>query len=383
MANVVVTGYLVRLPTAGNAMAFAPYVLGLHRLGHRVAYLEESGWPGSCFDPVTADYGDDPAEGLRRARALLRSQGCPAPVWWVDRAGGRTDGASRQEVVRALAEADLVLNLGGVNWLDELASGACHTLVDMDPLFTQAGLFGGDLDAYDLLLTYGTAVGREGCRIPTGGRAWAPQLPPAVPEMWPVHELCPVTSPGERMTTVANWSAYRSVEVDGEVFGSKDGGLLALAGLPRDSPVPLEIALSGAPREVVNALEEGGWRVVPGGQVTSDLAAYAGYLTGSLGEFSPAKHGYVAGRTGWFSDRSVCYLSAGRPVVLQDTGFSATVGAGEGLLAWSDPASAVRALEQVHDDPARHSRAARSLAEDVFGYRRTLPPLLQRAGIGS
>ena len=371
------TGYLVRLPTAGNAMAFAPYVLGLHRLGHRVTYLEESGWPGSCFDPVTAVYGDDPAEGLRRTRALLRSQGCPAPVWWLDRASGRTDGAERPEIVRALREADLVLNLGGVNWLDELATGACHTLVDMDPLFTQAGLFGGDLDAYDLLLTYGTAVGREGCRIPTRGRDWVAQLPPAVPEMWPVQP------PGGRMTTVANWSAYRSVELDGEVFGAKDGELLALAGLPRDSPVPLEIALSGAPREVVDALEEGGWRVVPGGQVTGDLGAYAGYLAGSLGELSPAKHGYVAGRTGWFSDRSVCYLSAGRPVVLQDTGFCAGAGAGEGLLVWSDPASAVRALEQVHDDPARHSRAARSLAEDVFGYRCTLPPLLELAGIGS
>lgn len=381
MADIVVTGYMVRLPTAGNAMAFAPYVLGLHRLGHRVTYLEESGWPGSCFDPTTGSYGDDPDEGLRRARALLRSQGCAAPVWWFDRAGGRTDGATQPDIVRALRDADLVLNLGGVNWLDELATGACHALVDMDPLFTQAGLFGGDLDTYDLLLTYGTAVGREGCRIPTGGRDWTAQLPPAVPEMWTVPDARAEWPPGGRMTTVANWSAYRCVELDGEVFGSKDSELLALAGLPRDSPVPLEIALSGAPREVVDALEDGGWRVVPGGRVTGDLGAYAGYLVGSLGELSPAKHGYVAGRTGWFSDRSVCYLSAGRPVVLQDTGFRA--GGGDGLLLWSDAASAVDALEQVHDDPARHRRAARSLAQDVFGYRRTLPPLLELAGIAS
>ncbi len=375
MARVVVTGYAVRLPTAGNQMAFVPYVLGLERLGHHVVYLEESGWPGSCYDPLTRTQGDDPAQGLARTRALLRSQGSPAPVWWVEPARGGTDGADWAQVVRTLREADLVLNVGGVNFLAELSYATCHALVDLDPLFTQLGIFGGDLDAYDLLFTYGTAIGTPGCLVPTGGRNWRPLLPPAVPEMWPQR---PVVH--GRLTTVANWSAYRSVTHDGQLYGPKDGQLLRLTDLPARCSLPLEVALSGAPPEVVNQLQAGGWRVVNGGDVTRDLPAYAGYLTGSAGELSAAKHGYVAARTGWFSDRSACYLSAGRPVLLQDTGFSAALPCGQGLLAWSTPDDAVSAVQELAGDGPRHQRAARALAQDVLSYRRVLPPLLELAG---
>jgi hypothetical protein len=63
MARIVVAGYMIRHPVAGNLFAFFHYVLGLHRLGHEVAYIEESGWADSCYDPASNDYSDDPVPG--------------------------------------------------------------------------------------------------------------------------------------------------------------------------------------------------------------------------------------------------------------------------------------------------------------------------------
>ncbi len=42
-----------------------------------------------------------------------------------------------------------------------------------------------------------------------------------------------------------------------------------------------------------------------------EIPAYRAYITGSRGELSAAKHAYVKTWSGWFSDRSVCYLAAG------------------------------------------------------------------------
>src|SRR4051812_8889081 len=47
--RVVVAGYLLRHPVPGNMYAFLHYVIGLRRLGCDVLYLEESGWPDSCY----------------------------------------------------------------------------------------------------------------------------------------------------------------------------------------------------------------------------------------------------------------------------------------------------------------------------------------------
>src|SRR3954447_18883823 len=107
MARVVVCGYMIRHPVAGNLLAFFHYVLGLHRLGHEVAYLEESGWPYSCYDPTSRDWQDHPRTGLRIVRALAAEHGMTIPVCWVNRDSGRVDGAERDEVKRMLREADL------------------------------------------------------------------------------------------------------------------------------------------------------------------------------------------------------------------------------------------------------------------------------------
>ena len=109
--------------------------------------------------------------------------------------------------------------------------------------------------------------------------------------------------------------------------------------------------------------------------------AYRDYITGSRGEFTAVKHGYAAGRTGWFSDRSACYLAAGRPVIMQDTAIGAYLPTGSGLLTFSDIDGAVDALDKVESGDAKHAAAAASFAREFLDSDRVLSRLVQLAGV--
>ena len=119
MARIVVTGYMIRHPFAGNMLAYFHYLLGFHRLGHEVCYLEESGWPDSCYNPATRAYGDDPSCGMRAVRSLMSSYDIDLPVYFVNRASGAITATGNLDLDRLLASADLLVNLGGVCSLPE------------------------------------------------------------------------------------------------------------------------------------------------------------------------------------------------------------------------------------------------------------------------
>jgi hypothetical protein len=376
VATVIVCGYMVRHPVAGNLLAYFHYVLGLHRLGHRVVYVEESGWPASCYDPRTATYSDDATHGLAVVRALFAAHDLPVPVYYAGPPaadGGRDLPAGLEP---ALAAADLLLDVGGVCWLP--AFGACprRALVDMDPLFTQLGRFGGvRLAAYTSHFTYGASIGRPDCLIPEAGVAWRPTAPPVVLDLWPRADPAPAAP----FTTVSNWDAYGGIDYGGQRYGQKDEEWLRVRDLPRAAPARLEVALTGAPPAARAALEAGGWSIRDAAPVSATLSGYGDYIRGSRGEFSVAKGAYVRTRSGWFSDRSVCYLAAGLPVVVQDTGWRALVPGERGVLTFSSAPEAAAALARVADAYPAHRRAAREIAAAFFDYRVTLPPLLDHA----
>jgi hypothetical protein len=371
--RIVVSGYMVRYPLAGMAFAYFHYVLGLKRLGHDVAYLEESGWPSSCYNPIEREMGDDPRAGLAFARSLMSSHDMRIPVWYVNRDSGKLEGGDWDEVKRFLADTDLLLNLGGVCWLPEFSLCRCRALVDMDPFFTQVRRFGAvPLEEHDVHFTYGGNIGRPGCDVPTAGVEWLPTVPPVVPDVW---ESAPPAADAA-FTTVANWSAYGAVTYQGRRYGQKDEEFMRLLDLPGRTSQRLELALSGAAPDVLERLRAAGWSIRTGGEVSTDARVYTSYVAGSRGEFSVAKQGYVVTKSGWFSDRTVCYLAAGRPVVLQDTGFRDWLPAEGGVFAFSSLEEAAQCLEQAHSDYAAHCRAARETAERVFSYRVVLPRLL-------
>ncbi|MCA1690234.1 MAG: hypothetical protein LC720_07355, partial [Actinobacteria bacterium] len=114
--------------------------------------------------------------------------------------------------------------------------------------------------------------------------------------------------------------------------------------------------------------------------LSRDARTYRGYLQASAGEFTVAKDQNVRLRSGWFSDRTATYLAAGRPAVVQDTGFDAALPTGEGLLAFRTLEDAATGLEAVAGDYDRHARAAVELAEAHFRAEDVLRRLLDQAG---
>jgi hypothetical protein len=179
-----------------------------------------------------------------------------------------------------------------------------------------------------------------------------------------------------------NWTSYKPVSHEGRTFGQKDIELERFIELPHlVEPAVLELAVSEGktrrtPRQL---LARHGWVVVHPDDVCPDMETYRHYLRTSKAEWSVAKHGYVVGRSGWFSCRSACYLAAGRPVVLQDTGFSDVIPIGEGIIAFDtleEAADGIRAIEADYD---RHSRAASEIADAYFDSSRVLEQFVEEA----
>lgn len=399
MADIIVTGYAIRFPLVGMVLAFAQTVAGLHRMGHRVVYLEESGWDNACYNPISRSYGDDAAYGSAVMADVLRRLGAdPVPIWYFDRSTVRWYGTSADEAAGALAGCDLLLNLGGVCQLDEFGQCPRTALVDMDPGFTQAGRFGAPyLRSYGSLFTYGTNINNDGCLIPElDGLDWIATVPPVITSYWngdgSTRGLAASDNrfSGRVFTTVANLDAYGEIDVAGKVYGQKAPEFARLGNLPAQiidqtaGEVTLELALAGGDDESVAELQRSGWRVVDAQAASAEPGPYEKYLLGSAGEFSVAKEAYVGLRTGWFSDRSVCYLAAGRPIVVQDTGFdhSCFGGPSGGVVTWSTPSEARDAVLDVVGDYAGHVSSARQWAAEVFDHEVVLSRLLDTAGTG-
>jgi hypothetical protein len=168
----------------------------------------------------------------------------------------------------------------------------------------------------------------------------------------------------------------QDVVYDGVIYGKKDREFPKFIHLPVLTSQRLRIALTGAPAD---ELSQHGWDVVSGWEATYTPSAYAGFVSSSRAEFAVAKHGYVVSRGGWFSDRSVCYLASGRPVLVQDTGLADWLPVGAGVVTFNDVSTAVAGIERINADYSRHHLAARALAEEYFSTERVLPVLLERS----
>ncbi len=195
-------------------------------------------------------------------------------------------------------------------------------------------------------------------------------LPPVALSEWPFVEPDSAT----HFTSVMRWQGFASVTVNGQVCGEKDAEFQQYIDLPRLTKQPLRLALNGP-----DFLVKHGWEVVPGEIATRTFSSYRDFIQQSRGEFGVARQYYVKTRGGWFSDRSVCYLASGRPVLVQDTALSDWLPTGEGVLTFRNVAEAVSGLEQVNSDYQRHRQAARRLAEEYFSAAKVLPPLLETA----
>ena len=363
--RIVLSGMLAGVPGQGGASwAVLQYLLGLRRLGHDVLFVEPA-----APDPRSQAYLDAIVErfGLHGRAALL------------DPATGESTRVPRRALLEFATGADLLLNISGLLADDELlGSIGVRAFVDLDPAFTQLwhAADGIDMgfDRHNRFVTIGGRIGAADCLVPTCGRDWITTLQPIVLEHWPLAERLEQHA----LTTVGHWRAYGSIEHDGVLYGQKAHTLRTLFELPQRSGARFALALgihSDEWRDLA-ALEHHGWELVDPGRVAGTPDAYAAFVRGSWAEFGLAKSGYAAARCGWFSDRSVCYLASGRPVLAYDTGFAADIPTGDGLLSFSTADEAVAGIEGLCAGYERHRRAARALAEDVFGSDRVLRRLL-------
>ena len=387
--RIVVTGLVATYPLGGVSWDYLAYVDGFRRLGHDVLYLEDTGaW---FYHPAAQTFSDDPVPNLRYLCEALAVIGAADAAWAVRAPDDRYHGLDRAALRRFCAGADLFLNLSGSCWLRDDYRGARRTAyLDSDPGYTQAKLWAAEhgcasedqlfsvalIRQHDRFFTFAEHVGAADCGVPACGFDWQPTRQPVVLERWPFT----FDAAARRFTTVMSWKQETAPPlIDGVQYGSKDVEFLRFLHLPERAPVELEVAIAGAPPR--QQLAEHGWHVVEAQARSATMAQYQHYLQGSRGEWSVAKNIYVALRSGWFSTRSAFYLASGKPVVVQDTGWSAHYPTGAGLFAFATVDEAVAALAAVEADYRRHCEAARAVAERELAAPLVLGRLLRDAGL--
>ena len=377
--RIVVLGYIVRGPIGGLVWHHLQYVMGLAQLGHDVYFLEDSDDYPSCYDPQRQTTDRNPDYGLRFAAQAFAQVGLGERWAYYDAHTARWLGPCATRAVDICRSADLLLNLSGVNpmrpWFRQIPH---RVLIDTDPVFTQVRHLTDPASRATALqhtafFSFGENIRSDAGRIPDDQLDWLPTRQPVVLDAWPV-------TPGPRngkFTTVMQWDSYQPRAYDGVEYGMKSVSFRPYMDLPGSTGQALELALGSdaAPRQQLLAA---GWSLRNPLEVTRDPSSYQHYIQQSKAEFSVAKHGYVVSRSGWFSERSACYMASGRPVLVQETGFSDWLESGAGVVAFSTPEEAIAGIDLINSDYESHCRTARELVRASFDAGEVLASLLRR-----
>jgi hypothetical protein len=373
-------GYLVRGPIGGMAWHHLNYLWGLASLGHEVLFLEDSDDYPSCYDPRRHVVDEDPTYGLQFADDALAR--LPSNVSWAyyDAHRNAWHGPSGATVVEYCRNADLLLNVSGVNPLREWSLAIDRrAFIDTDPLFTQIGHLQNPgkralAAQHNAFFTFGELLPLRRSTIPDDGFPWQATRQPIALEAW---SATPPRSDG-CFTTVMQWDSYGAVNHEDSRYGMKSASFQLIMNLPRETTSRFEIALGGstAPRQ---ELHDHGWALADPLYVARSPASYQEYVRDSKGEFSVAKQGYVVSRSGWFSERSACYLASSRPVIVQETGFGEFLPTGQGVWSFSDLETAQAAVESVTANYPEACKLAREMACEYFESGKVLESLIERS----
>ncbi|MDQ3678044.1 MAG: hypothetical protein M3401_14820 [Actinomycetota bacterium] len=380
LGRLTIAGSIAQKPhQAGHSWQFLQYLLGFRRLGWDVLFVDRLE-DGLCRDADGRRCPPESSVNLRYVDALMREFELDG-AWSVVLDGGRHAGLPRERVLEHVRDSELLLNVMGFLADDELLGAARRRVfLDTDPGFGQMWRDLGLVDIFaghDAHVTIGERIGREGCTIPTCGLDWITTPQPVVLEGWPVAP----PPARETFTTIGRWrGAYGPIDHGGRRYGLRVHEFRRFADLPRACGGSFELALDIDPSETADRklLADGGWSLVDPARAAATPRSYRDYIAASAAEFMVAKGIYVDSASGWFSERSICYLASGRPVLAQDTGLGDLYPLGEGLLTFSTLDEAVAGVEAIRSDHARHARAARAIAVERFDSDRVLGRLLER-----
>lgn len=386
--RIVVLGVLGQSPFAGVSWQVLHYLEGFRRLGHAVTYMEDTGeWP---YDPVRNVITADPSYTVAYLQRTLAMCGLERDWYYRGAAeDGRVYGGDPDAMARTLRRADVLVNVTGATVLrEEHFVVPVRVYVETDPVLPEIEMLGGNaftreqFRAHTHIATFAENFGSDVCPVPLGDLAYVTTRQPVVVDWWQTTDGPEVNWSSLPFTTVASWrQSGKDIDWEGETYTwSKHVEFEKVLELPSRLSGPFVLALSGADDEDVVRLIRHGWHVRDALELSADPDRYRSFITGSAGEFTVAKDQNIRLRTGWFSDRSACYLAAGRPVITQDTAFGTRLPTGVGLFAFTALDDAVDALTQIRADPVKHAVGARDVARTHFEATTVLDDLLTAVG---
>ncbi len=381
--KIIVFGILFWYPLAGVTYQFLHYLIGLRRLGYDPYYIEDSGrW---VYDPRLNDLSPDASGNVDAVAPVLQAHGFGDR--WSFRGnypGGQSYGMTDEQRLRLYREADAFLNVTGAQEIrDEQRACKRRVYVESDPFASQVKVAKGDagmiatLAAHDTLFTFGENLGAPDCGVPLEKFRWLPTRQPVALELWD-HAL----PPGTTYNTITTWhNRGKDLEYRGQTwYWTKDREFEKFLELPRKCPARFELAAT-VDAKVKARLQQHGWQQTDSIEISSGIDRYRGYIQQARAEFTVARDQYVRPNTGWFSDRSACYLAAGRPVITQETGFSKFLPTGKGLFGFNNLDDILRAVDCIESDYEGNCRAARAIAAECFAAEKVVASLMERAGL--
>jgi len=381
--KIIVFGILFWYPLAGVTYQFLHYLIGLRRLGYDPYYIEDSArW---IYDPRLNDFSPDASGNIETVLPSLQRYGFGDH--WAFRGkypGGNSYGMSETEIKTLYREADAFLNITGAQEMrDEHLAVKRRIYVESDPFAVQVKVAENDpgtvrmLDEHDTLFSFGENLGARDCIVPVGKFHWLPTRQPVALELWDGSRRG-----GDTFNTITTWhNKGKNFEWCGETwYWTKDREFEKFLDLPRRRLVKFELAAT-VDDQVKKKLNYHGWLQRDSIEISREPDRYRDYIWRSRGEFTVARDQYTRPNTGWFSDRSACYLAAGRPVITQETGFSKFLPTGKGLFAFRTMDDILRAVDMVESDYEGHCRAAREIAAEFFAAEKVVGSLMERAGL--
>jgi hypothetical protein len=399
--RIIVTGLIAQHYTLGGVTwDYIQYLIGLKNLGHDVWYVEDSGeWPYNFDGGATGNdwLPEDCMGNITYLEKVCDFAGLSGKWAYYFPTKSEWYGLSDQKRKNLLETADLLINISGsIDRTSNYSQIDKRIYIDSDPGFTQIKLKSEDVEFtrrvldHNIHFSFGENLGNE---LQIEGLQWYPTRTPIVLSCW--NHL---KANGHKYTTVMNWKSYKSLKFRGKEYGQKDIELVKFLELPRlRKDLNFEVALSktvhkrswasniqnqiepGAFESPKDMLEKFGWSVVDPHVTCFDLFTYRDYVENSRAEWSIAKGGYVVTKSGWFSCRSACYLAAGKPVIVQNTGFEGIIPTGKGVHIFNTMAEIIDAVDQVETNYDQECTAAREIAEEYFSADKVLSNLIDVA----
>jgi len=383
--KIIVFGILFWYPLAGVTYQFLHYMIGLRKLGYDPYYIEDSGrW---IYDPRLNDFSPDVTGNLDLVVPVLKQYGFEDR--WAFRGNypdGKCYGMTEEQILQLYRDAEAFLNVTGAQEIrDEHRQVRRRIYVESDPFASQVKVAKGDAGMIEMLadhdthFSFGENLGQSDCDTPIEKFHWLPTRQPVAVELWNNGG----SEGGSNYTTITTWhNKGKNLEWRGDTwYWTKDREFEQFLKLPQLRPKQAFELASSVGDDVQKLLRDHSWGQRGSIEISQDAGLYRRYIQESRGEFTVARDQYVRPNTGWFSDRTCCYLAAGRPVITQETGFSKFIPSGKGLFGFRTMDEILRAVDAIESDYAGNCRIARELAAEYFAAEKVVGSLMKRAGL--